>query len=74
MEPNETERRRESRRQGDQGFAPQQQDTDSFVPSFLTARELQAWNPAKDGERRGAPDRRAPRSDLNVRRIIRDEE
>jgi len=50
-----------------------EQDSENFVPSFLTARELQAWDPAKSEERRVAGDRRI-RRDVAVRRIVHDEE
>ena len=73
MQPNETERRQQSRREVDQGFAPQQQDSETFVPSFLTARELQAWDPSKSADRRVAGDRRLP-SGANVRRVTHDDE
>jgi hypothetical protein len=72
MQRNETERRHEPRRRAEQAAAPQQDD-DTFVPSFLTAHELQAWDPAKNEERRTPADRRLP-SGANVRRIVHDEE
>src|SRR5687767_6940547 len=72
MQRNETERRHEPRRRVEQS-PPPQQDDDTFVPSFLTANELQAWDPAKSEERRVAGTRRLTRDDVTVRRIIRDE-
>lgn len=63
MQRDDTERRREPRRKT-QGNEAQDPDV---TPSFLTARELQAWDPAKSAERRAvAADRRrsadAPRT------------
>lgn len=66
MQGNETERRREPRRKGERSAAPQPVadelrddggdedglDIPGTTPSFLTAQELQAWDPAKNVERR----------------------
>jgi hypothetical protein len=70
MQRNETERRREPRREAERdaaqplGGQPRSggdedhlQEPDQ-VPSFLTARELQAREPAKAEERRAQPERR----------------
>ena len=72
MHRNESERRREPRRSVEQ-LPPQPQDDDNYVPSFLTASELQAWDPEKSADRRVAGDRRLP-SGANVRRITHDDE
>jgi hypothetical protein len=86
MQGNETERRREPRRQAERnaaqplGTQPRDEDDEDgelrdpdTVPSYLTARELQAWDPATTEDRRGAADRRIPRDDLKVRRIVHDD-
>lgn len=80
MQRNEAERRREPRRKTEReaaqpagGQARSEEDGDeaaqdsNSTPSFLTAHELQAWDPAKSAERREiAADRRrssdAPRT------------
>jgi hypothetical protein len=69
MQRNETERRHESRRQGENPMqhsiaAEELADDSSAVPetnpsAFLTARELEAWDPATSPDRRmSASDRR----------------
>lgn len=77
MQRNETERRREPRRNAERMAAqplggeprPQQDGGEdasqdpSYVPNFLTASELQAWDPATSPDRRAAAgDRRQYRT------------
>ena len=80
MQRNESERRREDRRkteaQSQAQAHPQVDDDDvmdepSATPSFLTAQELQAWDPEKREERRVAAERRQPRQ--GARRIVLDD-
>ena len=63
MQRNDSERRQESRRKAERDEAtpppsdPERGETNAA--SFLTASELQAWDPAKSAERRAlAADRR----------------
>lgn len=86
MQGDETERRREPRRNAERRNAAQAPRADedgndatqdpSYVPSPLTARELQAWDPATSADRRAAAgDRRLPRPSDNLpRRIFKSEE
>ena len=59
MQSNETDRRREARRKAERDEAHDPERAETNAASFLTANELQAWDPAKSSERRAiAADRR----------------